>query len=66
MSLPSEIFDVDKFVEISERAEYCAVKRLKDVVKLKLRTSRRLYTLKVEPSKAEEVIKKLRCEIREI
>jgi ferritin-like protein len=64
--MPTEIFDVDKFVEISERAEYCAVKRLKDVVKLKLRTSRMLYTLKVEPSKAEEVIKKLRCEIREI
>lgn len=64
--MPSEIFDVDKFVEISERAEYCAVKRLKDVVKLKLRTPKRLYTLKVEPTKAEEVIKKLRCEIREI
>ena len=64
--MPTEIFDLDKFVEISERAEYCAVKRLKDVVKLKLRTSRMLYTLKVEPSKAEEVIKKLRCEIREM
>jgi len=64
--MPTEIFDIDKFVEISERAEYCAVKRLKDVVKLKLRTSRMLYTLKVEPSKAEEVIKKLRCEIHEI
>ena len=65
-NVPTEIFDVDKFVEISERAEYCAVKRLKDIVKLKLRTPRMLYTLKVEPSKAEEVIKKLRCEIREI
>ena len=64
--MPSEIFDIEKFVEISERAEYCAVKRLKDVVKLKLRTSKRLYTLKVDPSKAEEVIKKLRCEIHEI
>jgi hypothetical protein len=57
---------VDKFIEISERAEYCMVKRLKDIVKLKLRTSGRLYTLKVDPSKAEEVIKKLHCEIREI
>lgn len=64
--MPTEIFDVDKFVETSERAEYCSIKRLKDVVKLKLRTPKRLYTLKVEPSKAEEVIKKLRCEIREI
>jgi len=64
--MPSEIFDQDRFVEISERAEYCAVKRLRDVVKLKLRTARRLYTLKVEPVKAEELIKKLQCEIREI
>jgi ferritin-like protein len=64
--VPSEVFDVEKFVEISGRAEYCAVKRLRDVVKLKLRTAKRLYTLKVEPSKAEEVIKKLQCEIREI
>jgi len=64
--MPTEIFDVDKFVEISGRAEYCAVKRLKNEVKLKLRTSRQLYTLKTEPSKAEEIIKKLRCEIREI
>ncbi len=64
--MPSEIFDPEEFVEISERAEYCAVKRLKDIVKLKLRTARRLYTLKVEPARAEEIIKKLRCEIREI
>lgn len=64
--MPSEIFDAEKFVEISGRAEYCAVKRLKDVVKLKLRTAKRLYTLKVEPAKAEEIIKKLQCEIREI
>jgi ferritin-like protein len=64
--VPSEIFEPEKFIEISGRAEYCAVKRLKDVVKLKLRTSKRLYTLKVEPAGAEEIIKKLQCEIREI
>lgn len=64
--MPTEIFDQDEFVEISDRAEYCAVKRLRDVVKLKLRTARRLYTLKVEPVRAEELIKKIRCEIREI
>lgn len=64
--MPTEVFDQDRFVEISERADYCAVKRLKDVVKLKLRTARRLYTLKAEPLRAEELIKKLQCEIREI
>jgi ferritin-like protein len=64
--MPEEVFDLDKFVQISERAEYCDIKRLKRIVKLKLRTSRRLYTLKVDPTKAEEVVKKLRCEIREV
>jgi len=64
--MPEEIFDVDKFIEISERAEYCNIKRLKQAVKLKLRTPKKLITLKVDPSKAEEIVKKLRCEIREI
>ena len=64
--MPEEVFDVDKFIEISERAEYCNIKRLKRMVKLKLRTPRKLFTLKVNPTKAEEVVKKLRCEIREI
>ena len=64
--MPQEIFDVNKFVEISERAEYCNIKRLKKIVKLKLRTPRKLVTLQVDPTKAEEVVKKLRCEIREV
>ncbi|MCW4020207.1 MAG: 50S ribosomal protein L38e [Candidatus Bathyarchaeota archaeon] len=64
--MPAEIFDVDEFVQLSEEAEYCAVKRLKDVVKLKLRAPKTLYTLKIDSPKAEEVFKKLRCEIREI
>jgi len=64
--MPEEVFDVDKFIEISKRAEYCDIKRLERIVKLKLRTPRKLFTLKVNPTKAEEVVKKLRCEIREI
>jgi ferritin-like protein len=64
--MPVEIFDVDEFIEIAERAEYCNIKRLERVVKLKLRTPKQLFTLKVSPTKAEEIVKKLRCEIREI
>ena len=64
--MPMEIFDVDKFIEIAERAKYCNIKRLDRVVKLKLRTPKKLFTLKVNPTKAEEIIKKLHCEIREI
>ncbi len=64
--MPSEISDVEKFVAMSAHAKYCSVKRLKEAVKLKLRTPSRLYTLKVAPLKADEIIKKLKCEIREI
>lgn len=63
--MPSEILDPEEFIEVSGRAEYCLVKRLKDVVKLKLRTHSMLYTLKIAPLKAEEMIKKLQCEVRE-
>jgi len=63
--MPKEIKDIDKFVELSEKAEYCIVKRLKDSVKLKLRTQRYLYTLKIDPLKADEIIKEIRCEIVE-
>jgi len=65
-TVPEEIFDVDKFVAASNRAEYCTIKRLRKIVKLKLRTPGRLYTIKVDPTKAEEIIKKLSCEIREV
>jgi len=56
--MPTEIFDVEKFIQLSEKASYCAIKRLKDVVKLKLRTPKMLYTLKTDPAKAEEIVKK--------
>ena len=64
--MPAEISNVDGFVAMSAKAEFCYVMRLKEAVKLKLRTPSKLYTLKVEPLKAEEVIKKLKCEIQEL
>jgi transposase-like protein len=64
--MPTEIFDVEKFIELSEKARECKIKRLKDVVKLKLRTPKMLYTLKVDPAKAEEIIKQIKCEIKEV
>jgi hypothetical protein len=63
--MPSEITDVDKFVAMSAKAKYCYVQRLKDSVKLKLRTPGQLYTLKIEPLRSDEIIKKLQCEIHE-
>ena len=63
--MPSQITDVEKFVSMSAKAKQCQVKRLKDGVKLKLRTPGQLYTLKIEALRADEVIKKLQCEIKE-
>ena len=63
--MPAEIIDVDKFVAMSAKAKECQVKRLKDTVKLKLRTPNRLYTLKIEPLRADEIIKRLQCKIKE-
>jgi hypothetical protein len=63
--MPSEVTDADKFMRLSERAVECRVKRLKDVVKLKLRTPKDLYTIKVAPEKATEMLKEIRCEVIE-
>ncbi len=63
--MPSELTDTEEFVKISERATECRVKRLKDIVKLKLRTSRQLYTIRVDPNKAAELLKLIRCEVIE-
>jgi len=64
--LPIEVFDKDEFVELSGKAAECRIKRNPDNVKLKLSTSRRLYTLKLEPGDEAEVISRLRCPTVEI
>ncbi len=61
--MPEEVKDVEKFVEISTRASECRVKKLKDIVKLKLRTKRTLYTIKLSASSAENVLKRIKCKI---
>jgi large subunit ribosomal protein L38e len=63
--MPVEIADAEEFIQVSERASVCRVKRLQDTVKLKLRTRKALYTIKVDPKKAEELIKQIKCEIVE-
>ena len=63
--MPSEITDVEKFVAMSAEAKQCQVKMLKETVKLKLRTPSQLYTLKIEPLRADQIIKRLQCTIVE-
>ena len=63
--MPKQITDADKFLEMSEDATECRVKRGTDHVKLKLRTSNYLYTIILEPQKAEEVLQQIKCQIVE-
>ncbi len=64
--MPSEIFDEESFVRLSESALECRVRRAGDSVRLKLRTPKRLYTMKVAGSKAEDIMKRLACEVVEV
>lgn len=64
--MPIELFDVDSFLSLSEKAKECRVARSGDLVKLKLRTKRRLYTLKIPASEASQVLSKVKCSVVEI
>jgi hypothetical protein len=62
--MPCEIKDEKLFVEIAKtRATVCRIKKLKnDVVKLKLRTPKTLYTFVTNSAKAEELLKGIEIE----
>ena len=60
--MPIEIKDAEEFVKLAGQASECVVKRSRNEVKLKLRASR-LYTLKVSPQEADDIIKQLKCPI---
>ena len=64
--MPREIFDEEKFLKLSEYAIHCRVKRLKDLVKLKLRTKKILYTYKTDPLSAERILRNISCDIIEL
>jgi large subunit ribosomal protein L38e len=59
--MPIEVVDKEEFLELSRSASECKVKRNRDNTKLKLRTGRYLYTIKLEAGEAEELISKLGC-----
>ena len=63
--MPKQIYDVEKFLEMTEDAQECRVKRGSGEVKLKLRTAKYLYTIILEPQQAEEVLTRVKCQIVE-
>jgi len=61
--MPVEVRDRERFIEISARAEECRVVRdeKKGVAKVKARTRRYLYTIKVPVNELNSFLKQLRC-----
>jgi len=61
--MPIFIANEEEFVKITERAKECRVKKLEKegVAKVKARTKRYLYTIKIPLEKLEEFLKRLKC-----
>ncbi len=64
--MPTEIKDTERFLSLSETATECRVRRTTDTVKLKLRTPKMLYTIKLDVATAEDLLKKVKCEVKEV
>ncbi|MBS7619735.1 hypothetical protein KEJ21_03715 [Candidatus Bathyarchaeota archaeon] len=64
--MPSEIFEPEEFLALADKASECRIKRLGDIMKLKLRTSKRLYTIVLDKTEGEEVLSKIKCPKKEV
>jgi large subunit ribosomal protein L38e len=64
--MPVEIFDREEFIELSKTAEECRIKHSRDNTKLKLRTKKYLYTIKIKTEEAQNIISKLNCQTVEV
>lgn len=60
--MPKQISDVKEFIQLSNNAIECRIKRSEKFVKLKLRTPRELYTIKLDVEKSDDILNKIKCE----
>jgi len=61
--MPREIHSAEEFTALLPRAVEVRVKRLTDVVKVKLRTPQVLYTFKCDPATADRLLSGLKVPI---
>ncbi len=61
--MPVEIFDKEEFKRIAKIAEECRVKKLnkEGIAKVKARTKKYLYTIKVKIDELDVFLKELEC-----
>ena len=57
--MPKEIFDSEEFLTLAEKASECRIKRLDNLMKLKLRTNKQLYTIKLDSAEGEELLRQI-------
>lgn len=62
ITLPKQITDANEFKKLSEFASICKVVKRDGKVKLKLRTSKTLYTYITSETEAEELLKGIKIE----
>jgi len=58
--MPKEITDIKEIDEIIKKANEIRVKRVKDIIKVKFRTKRYLYTVKLTEKEADALINELK------
>lgn len=64
--MPEELKSKEEFMTTLKLASVCYVKRAKgNIVKLKLRTKKRLYTFKTTPEEADRIVAGLNIEVIE-
>ncbi len=66
--MPEELKSKEEFMTTLRLASVCYVKRVKnsEIVKLKLRTKKRLYTFKTNPKEANEIVSNLNIPVEEV
>ncbi|MFQ6135468.1 MAG: hypothetical protein ACE5KU_06635 [Nitrososphaerales archaeon] len=60
--MPRQISDAEEFKRLADSAALCKVVKRGDRVKIKLRTSKILYTYITDETEAEELLKGLKIE----
>lgn len=67
--MPIEVRSQEEFIRISEKASECRVvrKQKEGIAKIKARTKRYLYTIKIPLDQVDDFLKRLKCQnIKEI
>ncbi len=64
--MPREIYSPEEFKTLLEKAVECRVVRRGDVVKIKLRTLKMLYTYKTNKEEADSLLKEVKAKVVEI